>query len=328
MTGPSLNQLRALGEVFPAGARSAEPGLVVGRERELIEVVQTLQTPGLCPIIFGPKGIGKSTLAWQAELVAKGNTAVLDGLGAARYGDVSEFFYETFWVDCSRLPTPNGESILAAVADHLRRRLTQTAKLTPAEQTVNVSLGLSPQIGLTRRYTAAPAAPTAGIDAEIIDLATEVTVESGNPLLFIVDDLDLVPNARALATFLKLVAGTSPTELRFLLAGTATRLGDLLPDYWQLARIAIPITLDVMLDTDLLRMLNRGVERLYEQGLQFTVEDDLLTSLVRIAAGSPSIASQLARDSIRAAERAGNVRVTRNHLDTALRDMLIALRPG
>ncbi|MEO3808980.1 AAA family ATPase [Sphaerisporangium sp. B11E5] len=329
MTG--AGHLRTLAEVFPAGSRLGDPSLAVGRENELVDIVRTLQTPGLCPIILGPKGVGKTTLAWLAELAAKGSADVLDAVDAARYGQGDEEYYETFWVSCGQVVPADGPGLLGAIAEQLRRRHKQmvTSRLVAVEQSVNMTVGLTPKVEVSRKYgtPADTGEQPPSIEEEILELATELVAE-GSPLLFVIDDLDMIADTQAFSAFLRMVSGISPTDLRFMLTGTAVWLGEVLADHWQLGRFVILIELGRMPDTDLLRMLDRGAVRLRELGLDVEFEPDLLPSLVTISAGFPSTAAQLARDSIRAAERMGQTLVTRRHLDTALRDLISLLQPA
>jgi hypothetical protein len=71
-----------------------------------------------------------------------------------------------------------------------------------------------------------------------------------------------------------------------------------------------------------------GLRRLKARGYQFDMEDGLLDSLARMAAGYPSMASQLARDTIIAAERNGSTGITRQHLDNAVRNLTVGLQPS
>jgi hypothetical protein len=92
--------------------------------------------------------------------------------------------------------------------------------------------------------------------------------------------------------------------------------------------IVAGIELGRMPDAEILKLLRWGIQCLKAQGYQFDLEDGLLDSLARISAGYPAMASQLARDMIIAAERTGAARVTRQHFDNAVRNLIISLQPS
>jgi hypothetical protein len=81
-----------------------------------------------------------------------------------------------------------------------------------------------------------------------------------------------------------------------------------------------------MPDNEVRRLLQWGIRCLWVLGFHFELEDGLLESLAHISAGHPATASQLARGTIIAAEREGVVRITRQHLDDALRNLIAGLQ--
>ena len=164
-------------------------------------------------------------------------------------------------------------------------------------------------------------------EEEILELATEITSRTGHPLLFIIDDIHLAEDAHALCSFLKSASFYSPDNPRFILIGTADRLGDLLSDGRDIGGIVAAIELARMPDSEILQLLHWGVHQLRSLGFSLDIERGLFDSLTRISAGYPSIASQLARDSIMAAERNHTNIVTREHLDTAVRNLISNLQP-
>jgi hypothetical protein len=113
-----------------------------------------------------------------------------------------------------------------------------------------------------------------------------------------------------------------------VLVGTADRLGDLLLDVRDIGSIVASIELGRMRNNEVLRLVQWGIRRLWVLGFQFEVEDGLLESLAHISAGHPATASLLARGAIIAAERDGAARITRQHLDDALRNLIAGLQPS
>jgi hypothetical protein len=324
------HELRLLGEAFPAGTTLIDPLLLVGRERQLVEIVQALQNPGLCPIVFGPRGIGKSALAWQAELAVKGSTEVLDAAGAGRYTLAPGQSYLTFTVSCASRSVKTGGDLLLSIAGVLRRRMEEfvtTGQLTPVEQQINVSLGLSPKFEVNRKYGQRKLdAKADDIEEALVELATDLTVSSGQPVLVVVDDFERITDIDDFAGFLRTAAGINPVDFRVILVGSAHRVSSLLGDHGQLERVAMPIEVPPMSDRELIMVIEKGLAKLCGSGSRYEFPEELMQTIATVAAGIPSTTTQLARESIRAAERDGVRVIGRRHVDRALRDFVAILK--
>ncbi len=322
-----------LGEVFPAGLQPVDPSLIIGRERELLDVLHTLDTPGLSPMIFGPRGIGKSVLAWQARsYVAHGEEVIEEVASNVPYA-TTEVRYQTIWINASNLKSSTGPGILDSLAEQLRRgrevvegaeRREQQQRLDEITKNIDFRFSALPfGLAVGAQYDRRVAT---SVEEEILNLSTEINIASGRPLLFILDDLDAVRDTREFSLFLKNASWISPSGLRFMLVGTAVRPGDLLADFSDLGPIVIPVELQAMATSDLLRMLTRAAQRFSERDRQFRFEEGILDSIAIISAGYPLTAAQLARDAIRAAEKLAALSVTRECLDAAIRELVYSLR--
>jgi hypothetical protein len=328
-----VNRLQSVSDIFPTTSNPDDPSFIDGRKQELTDAILTILTPRMCPVILGAKGMGKTTLAWQLELAFKGNAEMLDYLGLTAYRSPVEYFHEIFWLNCSRLKSPDGQGLLDALADFLRTRykaLAPGGKLTTVERSTTFSLSMTPKIEVTSKaaFSTSDGSPQLPAEEEILELATEITSHTGHPFLFIIDDIHLVEDVYAFCTFLKDSSFYSPANPRFLLVGTADGLGDLLGGVRDIGGIVAGIELGRLPDAEILKLLRWGIRALKARGYQFEVEDGLLDSLARISAGYPAMASQLARDTIIAAERNGAARITREHLDNAVRNLIISLQPS
>ena len=333
MKDESSNRLRILGEVFPTGQRPVDPSVIYGREDYLLDAIRILDTRGQCPVIFGPKGIGKSTLVWQIELIVKEDRNAARNRGFVGLRETPNSYYETFRLTCSRLG--NGQAVLNSIAEHLRRKLDwieaegAREKEEFLEKYSSDGSGISMPVLSSGNRSQKPDEPSANSAyEEIFNLAPKVSAGCSTPLLFILDDLDAVDDTGVITSFLKDACWNMPDELRFVLAGTAIRPGDLLEDLPILDGIAKWIELKQMESDELLKMLKQKAARLAERGLTFEFEPGIFNSIAMISAGHPSRAVQLARDSIRAAENKRDVLIARVHLDAALRDLIGAMQPS
>jgi hypothetical protein len=327
------SRLQFVSDVFPGSSNPTDPSFVEGRQRELRDAILTILTPRMCPVILGAKGMGKTTFAWQVELAVKGNMDILDHLGLTAYRSPAEYFHEIVWLNCANLKSPNGRGILAAIVDSLRNRykaVVPADKMATVERSTTVSFSMTPSLQFSNRSALQSGSPNDDIpvEEEILELATEIAARTGHPFLFIIDDAHLLEDAYAFSSFLKNSSSYSPTNPRFVLVGTADRLGDLLLDVRDIGGIVASIELGRMRDDEVLELLQWGIRRLWALGFRFEVEDGLLESLAHISAGHPATASQLARGALIAAERDGATRITRRYLDDALRNLIAGLLPS
>ena len=325
------DRLTSVSDVFPVTSHPADHSFVDGRRKELVNAVMTMLVPGMCPVIVGARGMGKTTLAWQLALAVEGSTEILDYLGLSAYQGPVEYFHEVVWLTCAHLKQPDGRGILDAIAERLRARreaLAPDGTLATVERSTTLSFSMSPKFEYTsksgprvdRSDTAMP------LEEEILELAAGVTAQTKHPLLFMIDDIHLADDVQPFCSFAKNSSAVSPANPRFALVGTADRLGDLLRGSHDIGGIAASIPLHPMDDREILKLLEWGIVRLQSMGLHLEINSSVLKSLARVSAGCPATASQLARTAIITAEREGSTRVTRLHLDTALRDVMAGLQ--
>lgn len=319
---------QAIGEVFALYPQTIDADLLVGRRAELIAVLQALQVDGTCPVIHGQSGIGKTLLSAQVQLAASGNTAVLDTVNAAKYGFDADDYCETFRVHLYR----DGLSPTEMIAGELRRWLTdaQQGERRDVEREMKVTLGMAPKVEMGRKSKPKAydeAKPNTGATEEtVLDLATQVCEKCTRRVVVFVDGLGPSEETARLGDLVAAASTATPTELRFVLVGTAAPVKSLFPDNDRIGRYLAPVELNRLPDTDLSTMLNKRLERLHALNVCARFGPGLLRSLVTIANGIPSLAVQLARDTVLAAEREGLTKIARKHLDEVLRDLVTHLR--
>jgi len=57
-----------------------DPEFFAGRARPVKQLTDSLHVPGSCPIIFGNRGLGKTSLAIQMKYIAMGDSTLLGAL--------------------------------------------------------------------------------------------------------------------------------------------------------------------------------------------------------------------------------------------------------
>jgi AAA+ ATPase superfamily predicted ATPase len=95
-----------------------DPSRFAGRTKELISLAEALHVDGACPLIYGSRGLGKSSLALQVLLMATGDRELLVKAGAANLVIEEDASYIAIYVTCSD-STPNKTAILRRLINAL-----------------------------------------------------------------------------------------------------------------------------------------------------------------------------------------------------------------
>ena len=73
-----LDKRKLILNAFKPSKSIRNPANFAGRELELLELIDALLIDGSCPIIYGERGLGKSSLAFQVARIALGDITLLD----------------------------------------------------------------------------------------------------------------------------------------------------------------------------------------------------------------------------------------------------------
>jgi len=68
--------------IFRPGDAIDDPEVFAGRKRHLLELTDALLVDGTIPIIYGERGLGKTSLALQVARIAGGDVTLLEEHGA------------------------------------------------------------------------------------------------------------------------------------------------------------------------------------------------------------------------------------------------------
>src|SRR3954451_8573150 len=86
-------RLLALGEVFRPSAPVDDVDLFAGRNHEMFSVIEAMQSAGQHAVIYGERGVGKTSLARVAMQIANEQSGIL----AVRINCDGNDTYETLW---------------------------------------------------------------------------------------------------------------------------------------------------------------------------------------------------------------------------------------
>lgn len=269
-----------------------DPDRFAGRERQVRALTDALHIEGSVPLIYGHRGLGKSSLALQLMRIAMGDIQLLSHFSADHLAlDASEEFL-IFYVTCTDAVTNldqllqvminSIESIELASAGDAGQATQLVDRTTRRKLTLKVF-----ELESTRRFQAEAGRLTyqeLNLEEKLLQLCDVLSSAYGQPILFIIDELDRVKLTSGLASFLKAASGP---QLKFLLVGIASSIADLLADHQSLDRRLVPVQLPLMPKTELKQIIMQAEVYLAERGVQLRFTDDAKSRLAAVASGFP-----------------------------------------
>ena len=302
---------------FRPGTEIDDPDLFAGRVNEIEEVARALNTDGSCPIIYGDRGLGKSSLALQAWLIAQGDDRLLrrNELEGWMLDEANAFL--AFYVPCTD-STSSTAKLLERVGSSLssvhpdRRNEQLIDRTTTRAITLKVFSAES-----TRRFAPieTPLIQTSNIEDRLLALASNLTGAYGKRVLVIVDELDRVRDTKGLASFIK---SNSSDALKFLLVGIAQNVSSLLNDHLSLERKVHPIEVRRMTINELKAIPKRATDELNREGISVEFSEDAISMLADRASGFPWFVHVIGQDALVEVAGKGGNRIERQDVAQAM----------
>ena len=276
------------------------PALFAGRRDEVVTLVDTLYMDGACPIIYGDRGLGKTSLALQIERIALGDTELLDELGLSDRVLPERSRFTTFEFSCSDgvgskddllqrlINTASGIDVHVA-QQHLfeSKKLTTRIKLKIYEREIQESFGPGDS-----------AKKFAGLSVEEkFEIITQRIVEKNNTkVLFIIDELDRLKDGRGLASVIK---NLSSADIKFLLVGVGQNISTLLHDHASLERTLVQIPVLIMRDDDCAAIIHKAELSLAQAGVAMKFSEAAIKRVVAAAGGFPWFVHTIAQEGLK-----------------------------
>ena len=86
---------------FRPNAAIDVPSVFAGRRAAISELTDAIRTHGSCPLIFGERGLGKTSLAFQIQRIALGDVELLENLHLSDRALGETETFTTFYIVCS-----------------------------------------------------------------------------------------------------------------------------------------------------------------------------------------------------------------------------------
>ncbi len=252
-----------------------------------------------------------------------GDVGLLDHLNATRLALPDERQFITFYVTCTgstktfmdllQLMVNAAESVETAPIDGNSR----ATQLVDRKSRKKLALKIF-EFESTKTYqTESQRLSYQDLNGEekLIQLCDLLTATYGQPVLFIIDELDRIENTAGLASFLK---AASSERLKFLLVGIASNISELLADHQSLERRLNAVRIPLMTQADLGQIVTKAEEYLGFNGVAMSFSTNATIALSKVAAGFPWFVHVLGQQALVDAEAKGQSVVGRQGVSQAI----------
>lgn len=260
----------------------------------------------------------------QVSRIAQGDIELLTQLELSHLAVPTDSTFLTLYVNCSD-STKNLKGILQLMINAVGSMRYQKVQEGKGDDQVLIDKTTRRKLSLkiyssetTRTYdTARKELDTKDFTPEelLIALTEALTDTYGQPVLFILDEVDRVASTRGLASFLK---SYSSEFLKFCLVGIGTTEGDLLRDHASLNRQLIPVRVPVMSTAERKSIVDRTVSFLSDNGFDYSFTGPAKVELARLAAGYPWFVHLLGQETLMEAVDGGYSVIDKAHVDRAV----------
>ena len=278
-----VERLLAVGQAFSPAAPITNRDLFAGRQAQLRTLIRVVAQPGQHALIYGERGVGKTSLARVTEGLHARATL------SAYYTCSSEDGFEAIW-----------QGILGEI-----KLVTQAPKLGFGDE-------------LRQDVTSAVDLLSTDIRPHTIAQATRV-VSSGKPLVVIIDEFDRPTDSRVrtlMADTIKILADRA-VPATVVLVGVADTVEELIAEHESIQRPLVQVQMPRMTDEELRDIVRRGMT-----AAQLEVDDAFVDEVAKLSQGFPHFAHLLGQHGATRAVDAGRTTVLSEDFNGALNDAL------
>ncbi len=270
----------------------SEPGLFAGRRNLVKSLADSLQIDGSCPIIFGERGVGKSSLAVQAMRIGTGDVELLNILGLESHALSERAMFQPFWIPCNE-QMKNSNDIVRKIVRNIYRLIENPNSITT---TTKIKLNFKVFEEETTTVVA-PNEPIGAIDVEedFLSAITKAEQKGIARFLFILDEFDRVESSTGIANFVK---NNSSESIKFIFVGIADNISQLLSDHSSLERQLFPVNVPGMIKDELMEITSKVEAYLGDNNIDISFADSAKKKLALLAGGFPWFVHVIGQDTL------------------------------
>lgn len=305
---------------FQPATELDDPERFAGREKQVRALADSLHSVGSVPLIYGDRGLGKSSLALQLRRIAMGDIELLADLESERLAVGPDEFYLVFYATCTD-STKNLEDILQLLVNAAESVETigagEDARLIDRKTRRKLTVKFF-EHETTRTYATAIqrlSYQDLNLEEKLVQLCEILTATYSQRVLFVIDELDRVEDPSGLASFLKAV---SSDYLKFVLVGIAGNVSDLLADHRSLERRLVPVRVPAMNPRELGEIVSKAERYLISREYEVNFEADAIVALVLAASGYPWFVHVLGQQCLLDADNERRSTISAGHVAKAI----------
>jgi Cdc6-like AAA superfamily ATPase len=324
---PELTRAELLLDAFRPEYEMDDPAQFAGRAKEIGQLARALQSKGSCPIIYGDRGLGKSSLALQGLRIALGDSALLERHNLEKWAIPPSRAFLTIYVRASDATLTKDailQRVLNSAIDGFGREIwgEETYQLTERSRTIGLDLKvLSAEFGKKfQPMQEDPGYVALSVEEKLLEVCKLISAVSKRRLLIVIDELDRARNATGLASFIK---SSSSRELKFMLVGIGQSVSDLLTDHRSLERSGHAIPVPRMTDPELEAIVDQAMTALRARGVEMSFEASARRVTANTASGYPWFVHVLGQDALIRADEDGRSVVRVQDIQAAAEELTL-----
>lgn len=310
-----------IASAFSPSREILDPQLFVGRADEVERGIAALLNPGGFLAVFGLRGVGKSSIAYQLKLIAEGSRALPKLLKLEKLLPRTPFNFLVHYVRIDRSVANSSDLfkrlLFGDESNPSLFSLTSAGdrRLTEFKRTV----GVEGEAGFFGAKVAAKGSQDSTYTPYMSDDITQQfrqllgTIRRDNQrrsgLLILIDEFDTIPDKSGFASIVK---ACSSDFVRFGIVGIATSIGELIKDHESIGRQIDFIKVPLMPQDELRQILRRAEYRVEEA---ITFQDEVRDLIASRSEGYPYFTHLLGKEAMLLAFRRESSVVTKDDID-------------
>lgn len=231
-----------LNETFSPGQEIVMPDLFAGRSNDIERAVQALSRVGSCILVYGDRGVGKTSFVEMVKLIAKGNVDLLYRHNLHKKYPTEKIRYKVISIECDS-DVDTSEKVLQRLITSPEgiKQLIKT-KLNFIEKSVTDKSAIDLLKGVVNLETSEQKKTTESpyVEESVVERFTNLilsiqyhVLDPKEGLLIVIDEFDQVKESRVLASLVKTLG---KERVKFVFSGIAESYQGLLDGHQSIMR--------------------------------------------------------------------------------------------
>ncbi len=317
-----MDKRKAILNAFRPNAEIEDPVAFAGRKEQVLELTDSLKTDGTVPLIYGGRGLGKTSLAVQMARIALGDDTLLKVMGKQDRLISGDDCFIPFWISCSD-ETKTKDQVIQRIINSAEGfiDLNSFDGIKPTSTTVSAKLDLKVfQAEAINKYENNNPRQFSklGIEDQFYAVIDALNSSGYKKILIIIDELDRVNDTKGIANFIK---NANAKNLKFMLVGIANTISTLLDDHESLQRSLHPVQVNKMTYAESKEIVDKVITILKIFNIDSSFSEEAYNILLSSSGGYPWFVHVLAQEALKAAWDNNHTEVTADDMSSAIKNL-------